>query len=96
MISLETSFTEMSTLVRSCSVRHGMLEKGWPLSSNVEFKAKIEAISFALSNEEDMTSGPFIIMGTAALFPFIIWLMIFQNSRDPICFFSILAWTACV
>lgn len=39
-------------------------------------------------------TGLFIILATAALLLFQIWLVIFQNTRDPICLFSILAWTA--
>lgn len=54
------------------------------MSYNVKFEAEIEAKSFALSVEEAMTSDPFIIMGTAVLPLFIIWLVLFRNSRDPL------------
>lgn len=37
------------------------------MTSNVEFETKHETKSFALSIEDDMTSAPFIILGTAAL-----------------------------
>lgn len=85
-VSLETSHAEMNI-----SMRCGKLRKGWSLSSNLEFEAKTEVKSFALHVEEDMTLGPFIIVGTTAMPLFIIWLVIFQNLRDPICFFSTLA-----
>lgn len=54
-------------------------------------QAKIEAKNFVLSVEEELTSGPFIKVGTAALLLFIIWLVTFQNSRDSIYWFSTLA-----
>lgn len=38
--------------------------------------------------KEDMTPGRFIIVGTTLLLLFINWLVIFQNSRDPIVSFQ--------
>lgn len=54
----------------------GKLGRGWSFSSNVEFEAKIVAKSFALSYEEEMTSGPFLIVDTDALRLFRIWVEI--------------------
>lgn len=51
-------------------MRRRKLGRGFPVSSKLE--TKIEAKNFALSVEEDVTSGPFIILETAALPPFII------------------------
>lgn len=65
-------------------MRRAKLSGEWPLSSKVEFEVKIEAKSFILSVQEDMTLGLFILMGTAAFSLFIIWLAIFQNLRNPI------------
>lgn len=62
---------------------------GWSLSSNVKLEAKVEAKRFTLSVEEYITSESFIIVAKTAL-P----LVIFQNSRDTICFFSNLVWAA--
>lgn len=42
-ISLETSRVEMNILIKLCSVCFVKLWRGWPLSSTVEFEAKIEA-----------------------------------------------------
>lgn len=39
----------------------------WPLSFNVEFKAKMDAKSFALSDEDEINSGPFKLVGTDVL-----------------------------
>lgn len=61
---------------------------------NVELEEKIEAKSVTLSDEEDMASGPFIIVDTAALPQLIIWLVIFENSRD-LTSFLVLARAAC-
>lgn len=66
LINLETSRAVMVVLLGLCSVRRGKLWRGWSLSSNVDIEAKFEAKWFALSVEEDMTSGPIIIMDTVA------------------------------
>lgn len=65
LIILQTSLTEVNILLRFCSVRHGQIRRVLPVSSNVDFEAKLEAKIFTLSVKEDTTSGPFIIMGTA-------------------------------
>lgn len=72
-----------------------MFNETWEVEKQMVFVFESEAKSFALYVEEDRTLVPFIIVGTAAMPLFIIWLVIFQNLQDPICFFSTLAWTAC-
>lgn len=64
----------MKMSLRLCSVRRGRSGMGWPLLSNVEFKAKIDAKSFALSDEDEITSGPFKLVGTDVLPLLSIWL----------------------
>lgn len=59
----------------------GKSGSGCPISSN---EIKTEAKSFTLSDEEDMTSRPCIIVEPAALPRFISCLVIFQNFWDPI------------
>lgn len=67
---------------------------GWSLSSNVELETKIEANIVTLSVEEDINMGPFIIVGTAILPLFIIWLVILLNSGDKFLFFPTFVRTA--
>lgn len=45
-------------------------------------EAKIVAKIFALAEENEITSRPFIIIGIDTLLLFKIWLQIFQNSLD--------------
>lgn len=94
LIFLDT-YRAVITLLRLYPVRRGRPGKKCPMFPNVESKAKIEAKRFALSVQKDKISEPFLIMGTPALPLFIILLVIFQNSRNPICLFSIWAWIAC-
>lgn len=70
----------MKILLTLCSARRRKLGEGWPLSSYAEFEVKFEKKFFALSVEEGMTSETFLIVGTAALLLFVIWLLIFKKS----------------
>lgn len=65
---------------------------GWSLSSNLEFVAKFIAKSLALSNEDKITSGPFIIKGTESLSLLI--LIILQSLQDSSFLLSTLVWAA--
>lgn len=71
-----------------------LLSETWELREGIvfviELEAKMEAKGFALSVDENITSESFIILGSAVLPLFKIWLVIFQNSQDRICFFSTL------
>lgn len=51
-------------LLRLCSLKWGMSGRGWP--SYVELEPKIELKSYALSDKEEMTSEPFIIVDTGS------------------------------
>lgn len=50
--------------------------------SSVEFEVKFVANSLALTYEDDIMSGAFIIVGTDDL-PLLILLVILQNSWEP-------------
>lgn len=52
------------------------------------------AMSFAISDEDEMTLGPFIIVGTGVLPVFRIWLEIFLVIPGSILFVFNVAWTA--
>lgn len=69
-------------LSETCEIGGGMV------FVNVELEANMEVNRFALSVGEDITSGTLIIVGGAVLTLFMIWLVIFSNSRDRIGFFS--------
>ena len=64
-------------------MREGKSGRGWPRSSSVELEAKFEAKRLALSIEEEITSGPFIMVGIVALPLLRTLFVIRQNSREP-------------
>jgi len=83
LMRVAMSFTVTVILLRRLSVREGKSGRGWPRSSRVELEAKFEAKRFALSIEEERTSGPFIMVGIVA-FPLLRTLFVIrQNSREP-------------
>ena len=82
-MSLETSLTDTLKSEIRQSVRDGKSGKGWLESSSVEFEAKIVANSLALSEDDEITSGPLMMVGIGDLPRFKILLVILQNSRDP-------------
>lgn len=56
------------------------------MSSNVDFEAKTEEKSFVLSYEDEMTLGSYIILVDTDVLPlFRVWVVIFMNSRHPVC-----------
>lgn len=50
-----------------CSARRRKSGKQWFLSFNVELKVKLIAKNFVLSYEDEITSGPFMIVDADAL-----------------------------
>lgn len=81
MIVLRIDLDVIKILLRLCYMRRGKSKRGYPISSNVELELKIEAKSFA-SDEDDMTSMPFIIVITDSLPLFRIRLEISPNNVD--------------
>ena len=90
-MSLETSLTDILISGTKESVREGKSGKGWLESSSVELEAKIDANSFALSEDDEITSGPLMIVGIGDFPRCRILLVILQNSRDHSLSWSILS-----
>ena len=59
----------------------------------MEFEEKIEANSLALSKDDEITSGPLMMLGIGDLPRFRTLLVILQNSREPSLSCSILTLT---
>lgn len=57
--------------------------KDWLLNYDIDLETKIVVMSIASSDEGDMMSKPFIIVGTDDLSLFRNWFQIFQDSYDP-------------
>ena len=81
--SFPISLAVTENLLSWLSVSWGKSGRVWPWSSRVELEAKLAANSFAFSEEEEITSGPCMRVGTEA-FPLLrTFLEIFQNPRVP-------------
>ena len=82
-MSLETSLTVTIKLGIVEGIREAKSGSVWLESSSVEFVTKFLAKSLALSEEEEITSGPLIMVGIADLPRLRTRLVILQNSLDP-------------
>lgn len=91
-LRLETYRVIMKILMWLCSLKRG--KSGSDVLCHLKFEAKIKMKSFVLSDDNGMTSKPFMQVGTHILPPFGIWLEFFHNSRDPIR--EQLFWKQCV
>ena len=90
-MSLETSLTVTLKSGIVDGIREANSGSGWLELYSVEFVAKFLAKSLALSEEEEITSGPLMIVGIGDLPRLRTLLVILQNSQgaDPR---SLLGW----
>ena len=66
-MSLETSLTDILKLEIGTSERVGKSGKGWLESSSLELDANNAANSLALSEDDEITSGPLMMVGIGDL-----------------------------